>query len=307
MDNKFRGVYVILVTPFFENGSIDEESLRSVVDFSIDAGAHGLVTPANVSEFFALSDEERLLVSRIVCEQANGRIPVVLTANGVSAQAAAELTKAMNGLGADGIMAMGPSIKPLRSEGIYRYFEAISAATEVPVIVQNSIFVGSPMGPEIMVRIIDEIEHVHYIKEESDPCTHVVSKLFEIVQNKEKLHGIFGGLAGRHLMNEMARGVCGTMPACDIPDVHAAIWNTYERGDTEESRRLFNHLLPLLNIQSLYPLQLYKEVLRRRGVIRSAMIRNYFQTPLDAIDHRELDVILSSIEDLLIVEGKFKN
>ena len=304
---KFRGVYVILVTPFHEDGSIDEESLRSVVDFSIDAGAHGLVSPANVSEFFALSDEERLRVSRIVCEQANERIPVILTVNGVSANAAAELTKAANGLGADGIMAMAPPIKPLRSDGIFRYFEAIGAATEVPVIVQNSIFVGSPMSPELMARLVDEIEHFHYIKEESDPCTHVTSRLFEIVQRKEKLHGIFGGLAGRHLMNEIARSVCGTMPACDIPDVHSAIWNAHERGDPDEARRLFNRLLPLLNMESLYPLQIYKEVLRRRGVIRSAVIRNYFQTPIDAIDHRELDVILSEIEDLMNVEGKFKD
>ena len=97
------------------------------------------------------------------------------------------------------------------------------------------------------------------------------------------------------------------MPACDIPDVHAAIWNTYERGETDEARRLFDRLLPLLNMQSLYPLQLYKEVLRRRGVIRSATTRNYFQTPMDTIDHQELDVILSAIEDLIIVEGKFKD
>jgi 4-hydroxy-tetrahydrodipicolinate synthase len=303
MDKKFSGVYVIAVTPFHEDESIDEESLRSVVDFCIEAGAHGLVCPANVSEFFALSDEERLRVSRIVCEQVDGRIPVVLTVNGVSAHAAVELTKAANDLGADAIMAMPPPIKPMRSEGIFHFYEAISAATKVPVIVQNSIFVGTSMNPEFMVRLIDEIEHLHYIKEESDPCTHVATKLLDIVKKQEKLHGIVGGLAGRHLMNEIARGVCGTMPACDTPDAHAAIWNAHECGDAEEARRLFNRLLPLMNMQSLYPLQLYKEVLKRRGVIRSAKIRNYFQTPLDPIDHRELDVILSDIEDLLIVEG----
>jgi len=97
------------------------------------------------------------------------------------------------------------------------------------------------------------------------------------------------------------------MPACDTPDAHAAIWNAHERGDVEEARRVFNRLLPLMNMQSLYPFQLYKEVLKRRGVIRSAKIRNYFQTPLDTIDHRELDVILSDIEDLLVIKGKFRN
>ena len=307
MDKIFRGVYTILVTPFHENGSVDEESLRSVVDFNINAGVHGLVVPANVSEFFALSDQERLQVSRIVCEQANGRIPIILTVNGVSAYAAAELTKTMNNLGADGIMSMPPSIKSLQSEGLFRYYEAIGEVTEVPIIVQNNIFVGSPMSPQFMVRLIDDIDHIHYVKEESDPCTHVVSRILKMAKSKNNLHGIFGGKAGLHLMNEMARGVCGTMPACDIPDVHTAIWNAYENGDIVEARRLFNRLLPLLNMQSLYPLQVYKEVLKRRGVIQNAFMRNYFQTPLDVFDYRELDVILLAIKDLMIIDGKFKD
>ena len=58
-------------------------------------------------------------------------------------------------------------------------------------------------------------------------------------------------------------------------------------------------------MESLYPLQLYKEVLRRRGVIRQATLRNDLQSPMDEIDHRELDAILSEIEDLLVVTGPF--
>ena len=85
------------------------------------------------------------------------------------------------------------------------------------------------------------------------------------------------------------------------------LWNAYENGDIVEARRLFNRLLPLLNMQSLYPLQVYKEVLKRRGVIQNAFMRNYFQTPLDVFDYRELDVILLAIKDLMIIDGKFKD
>ena len=89
-----------------------------------------------------------------------------------------------------------------------------------------------------------------------------------------------------------------------VPIFHLAIWNAYESGDTAEARRLFNRLLPLMNMESLYPLQLYKEVLKRRGVIQCAMVRNDFQSPIDDIDHRELDIVLSDIEDLMIAKSK---
>jgi hypothetical protein len=58
-------------------------------------------------------------------------------------------------------------------------------------------------------------------------------------------------------------------------------------------------------MESLYPLQLYKEVLRRRGVIRSAKVRNEFLSPFDEFDHRELDAILDDLADVLVTRGPF--
>ena len=80
----FRGVFVILATPFSDDGSLDEDGLKSVVEFSIAAGAHGLVTPANASEFSALSDPERLRVIEVVGRTARGRLPFVAGVSGVS-------------------------------------------------------------------------------------------------------------------------------------------------------------------------------------------------------------------------------
>jgi 4-hydroxy-tetrahydrodipicolinate synthase len=128
----------------------------------------------------------------------------------------------------------------------------------------------------------------------------------ELVKNKAKLKGIFGGQAGRYIMNEIGRGICGTMPACDIPDAHSALWAAYDRGDLARTRFLYNRILPLLTMEALYPMTLYKEVLRRRGVIRTAMVRNPQHDPLDAVDHRELDALLAEIADLLVVKGTLK-
>jgi dihydrodipicolinate synthase/N-acetylneuraminate lyase len=97
----FRGVFVIVVTPFDEKGRLDEESLRAVVDFCIEAGVHGLVTPANASEWYALSDAERRRVTRIVVEQADKRLPVILSVTAGSQWPAVEMARNAQDIGAD--------------------------------------------------------------------------------------------------------------------------------------------------------------------------------------------------------------
>src|SRR5436190_171281 len=72
--------------------------------------------------------------------------------------------------------------------------------------------------------------------------------------------GIMGGIGGRYLLDEHRRGACGTMPACQSTDVHAAIWNALDAGREDEARRTFNRLLPLLNMEAAFGVALYKEV-----------------------------------------------
>lgn len=94
------------------------------------------------------------------------------------------------------------------------------------------------MPPELLARMVDELPWVDYIKEEGEPCTHLMSRTGQLVKNRAKLKGIFGGQAGRYFMNETARGACGTMPACDIPDAHRALRDAFERRDAADHREL---------------------------------------------------------------------
>ena len=303
---RFSGLYVIAVTPFDQEGRVDEESLRAEVEFCIEAGVHGIVTPANASEWYALSDRERRHVGKVVIEQTAKRVPVIISVTGGSQCAAVEMTEAAQEMGADGLMAMPPSLMPPHREGLYEYYRGISQVAQVPIIVQNCHPpLGTPMPPELLARLVDDLPWVDYIKEEAEPCTRLMSRASELVRNQAKLKGIFGGQGGRYIMNEIARGLCGTMPACDMPDAHAALWAAYERGDLVETRRLYRRILPLLTMEGLYPMVIYKEVLQRRGVIRTAVVRNPSHGPLDEVDHRELDVLLEEISDLLVVKGPF--
>jgi 4-hydroxy-tetrahydrodipicolinate synthase len=296
MTSPFRGVFTIPCTPFAESGELDEESLQREIRFCIDAGAHGLVAPVNASEFTSLTDAERERVAVILVEEAAGRVPVVIGVTGASEAIAVAFARHARAIGADAVIAMPPHVRKAPPAEIERYYGAIADAARLPVFLQDFMPpVGTPMNAELMARLLREIEHVDYVKEETIPAGQVMTRLLELAG--AALRGVMGGMAGRYLLDEYRRGACGTMPACEITDLHVALWNRLEAGDFSGARELFNRMLPLLNYEALFGATLYKEVLFRRGIIRSPRTRGAVG-PLDAFDHRELDAILAELKPL---------
>ena len=113
------------------------------------------------------------------------------------------------------------------------------------------------------------------------------------------------GRASRFIMLEYPRGIIGTMPACDVLDISRKLWDLLESGDQAQARALFERMLPLINLESIYTTTLYKAVLHRRGVIRNPKVRNRQFDELDAIDQRELHSVLDGMGDLFTVRGPF--
>ncbi len=294
---RFRGVFTIPVTPFDAAGGVDEAALRRCIRFCLEAGAHGLVAPVNASEFIALADDERRRVAEVVVETADRRVPVVIGVSGTSAPHAAHFARHARDAGADAVIAMPPYARKASPEEIVEYFRVVAGAAELPVFVQNyQAPIGTPLSAAFMVRLVEEIDGVEYVKEETLPAGHVMTEVFRLAG--PRLRGVMGGMAGRFLLDEYRRGACGTMPACEVTDVHVALWNALEAGDEGAARAIYNRLLPLLNLEWLYGATVYKEVLRRRGVIASAALRGPGLHTLDASDHQELDAILADVSGL---------
>jgi dihydrodipicolinate synthase/N-acetylneuraminate lyase len=297
---QWRGVFTIPVTPFDSGGDVDERSLRRCVDFCVEAGAHGVVAPVNASEAPVLSDEERLRVASIVVETVNHRIPVVCGVSAITVRQAAALSCHARQIGADAVIAMPPYVRKANPDELVEYYRVIAREAQLPVFVQNhSAPVGTPMAASLLARLVQQIDGVEYIKEETLPAGHVMSDTLALAG--ARLKGIMGGMAGRFLLDEFARGACGTMPACELTDVHVAIWNALESGDFSRARALYNRLLPLLNIEWLYGATVYKEVLHRRGIIENPAVRGPGALKLDKFDQRELDAILQDVNELFTI------
>jgi dihydrodipicolinate synthase/N-acetylneuraminate lyase len=298
MTERFRGVYAIPPTPFTEDDRVDVASLRACVDFCVRAGAHGIVAPVNASEGPFLTDGERRLVVETVVEQANRRLPVVIGVSGVSTRHSVELAEHAASVGADALMAMPPYVRHPTADEIPAFYEALAAASELPIFLQNYVApVGTPMSAQLVARLLRELPTVRYLKEETQYAPQMMTRIREIAG--DSLEGFMGGMAGRYLLDEYARGACGTMPACEVADAHAAVWSSLEAGDEARAREQFRLLLPLLDYEAMYSVAVYKEVLRRRGVIATARVRSPGTPVLDAGNHRELDQILDALAPLL--------
>jgi dihydrodipicolinate synthase/N-acetylneuraminate lyase len=164
--HAWRGMFVIVVTPFTDSYELDEASLRREVRFCIDAGAHGLVGPANAGEFATLSDDERRRWIEVVLDETAGRIPVVAATTSGHAVPAVALSRFAQELGAAGIMAMPPHVLHPDAAGCYDYYRALDAALSIPICIQNfPPPLGTPMSPELLARMCRELSNVQYIKE----------------------------------------------------------------------------------------------------------------------------------------------
>ena len=302
MPESFRGVFTIPVTPFDRHGNLDEDSLKNEVDWCVRAGAHGIVAPVNASEAPTLTDDERRRVTRIVVEAANKRVPIVIGVSGVSTQASVIYARHARQVGADAVIAMPPyGVRLVDAETVFAFYQAVAdAADGLPVFIQNwSGPAGTPMSAPQITRLLSEIDNVQYIKEETADAGHMMTTILAIAG--DDCLGVMGGIGGRYLMDEYRRGACGTMPACQVTDIHVNIWNALEAGNLDKARRTFNRLLPLLNMEAAFAVSLYKEVLKRRGVIATTTMRARKGSALDEYDHKELDEILRDVSDLFSI------
>ena len=222
---------------------------------------------------------------------ASGQVPVVAGVAAPSAPIAAEHARHAKTIGADAVVALPPYIAHANLAEKRAYFQAISDAAEMPIFVQHS---WPGMSGEFIADLIRDIEHVRYVKEEAAPSGHSISEVLKAVG--DDCLGVFGGAHGRWMIPEMRRGAVGFIPAAQTTEVYVAVWDAFQAGDEAGSRKIFAHLTPFLDVLSLVGLRLCKEVLVRRGVIRTATMRMPNTPELDEHDRYELDLALQELE-----------
>lgn len=304
MKEELRGIYGILVTPFNEKSEIDDDSLRREVAFCIQSKAHGMVWPVSSSEFQALSYDERIHGAELIAEEL-ARMPeperpgfVVGTA-GVNTRDAVSLTQHAESIGADGVVAMPPFASNTLVHQIPEYYYRIAEATKLPVVIQNQTGpFGNVSSVEMIVGMAKNMPNISYVKEESGICTHMISALNEA--GGDALKGVFGGSGGYHLVQEMIRGSCGMMSSCHLVDVQVKVWDLYHQGDMDGARAALLEIVPIQVLWLQLGMQVPKQVLQSRGIIRTTIVRSG-KAVADDTDSKEVEAWLSRLKPMLNV------
>ena len=132
----FKGIFTALLTPF-KNGSLDEVSFRSFIDFQIDSGIHGLVPVGTTGESPTVSHDEHKLAVEICIDQANKKIPVIAGTGSNNTAEAIELTNHACEKGADAALVVTPYYNKPNQEGLYAHYKAIAENSDIPIVIYN--------------------------------------------------------------------------------------------------------------------------------------------------------------------------
>lgn len=286
MTKNFAGVYPIVNTTFREDGSLDGVSQTRLVEYLLEAGAHGLGLFGNASEGYTLADAERLELLRLIAKQVQGRVPLIVSTGATGTDSAVRLSQEAEAAGADALMVLPPYYLKPGADGLMFYFEAISKAVKIPIMVQDAPLMSQVTMPAaLLARMAREIEHVTLVKVEAPPTA---AKFTQILADQPPVT-LFGGLNGNFLIEEYDRGSRGIMPGSDLIPEFVRVWGHLEAGCREEAWRLFVHILPLIRFE-LQPglgVAAMKQNLLARGIIACARVRHPTST-LDVTGAQEL-------------------
>jgi 4-hydroxy-tetrahydrodipicolinate synthase len=132
-----KGSIVAIVTPMHEDGSLDKDGLKKLIDWHIAEGTDGIVIVGTTGESATVSVDEHCELIRLAVEHCAGRIPVIAGAGANSTAEAIRLTRFAKDAGADATLQVVPYYNRPTQEGMFRHFSAIAAAVDLPIILYN--------------------------------------------------------------------------------------------------------------------------------------------------------------------------
>jgi 4-hydroxy-tetrahydrodipicolinate synthase len=243
--DTLQGVGTALVTPFLPNGSIDEKTLATFVNWQIQEGVHFLVPCGTTGESPTLHHYEHLAVVNLTTKTTAGRVPVIAGAGGNNTAKVIGIIAELQKLGVDGILSVSPYYNKPTQEGIYQHFRAIAESTDLPIIVYNVPGrTGTNILPDTIVRLA-EIPNIAGVKEASgdisqigEICTRVPPR-FRVFSGDDSLTLPVIALGGHGIISVASN---------ETPGMMARFTAACLEGRWDEARNWNRKLYPLMKI-----------------------------------------------------------
>lgn len=302
--NKYSGIWPVAPTPFYNDGSLDLDGMRRVLDCLIDQGADGICVLANYSEQFSLTDAEREVLTRLSLEHVAGRVPVIVTISHFATSIAVERARFAKELGAGFVMMMPPyhgAGLRCAPEQIVEQFRAVGDVG-IPIMVQDAPLSGVELPVSLLVRMAREIEMVKLFKIE---CPRAADKLRDLIAaGGDEIKGPFDGEEAITLLADLDAGATGCMTSGMIVDQIKPVLTHYLSGKTDKATEAYARVLPAINHENRQcGWRSCKVAMAEGGVIASEYCRHPIMPLHPATRSRLLDLI-KPLEPLVLRWGK---
>jgi 4-hydroxy-tetrahydrodipicolinate synthase len=240
---NFGQVLTAMVTPFDQNGEMDFNAARTLVNYLIANGSDGLVISGTTGESPTLTTEEKVELFKFVVEVVDGRVPVIAGTGSNNTRASINLTKQAKEAGVDGIMLVTPYYNKPSQEGLFQHFKAIADSTSLPVILYN--IPGRSvvnMSVETIVRL-STIDNIVAVKEASGN----LDAMAEIINQTPSDFTLYSGDDGLTLP-VLAIGGAGIISVAShiIGNEMQEMINSFKNGNVQEAASSHRNLLPIM-------------------------------------------------------------
>ncbi|MEK9132645.1 MAG: 4-hydroxy-tetrahydrodipicolinate synthase [Patescibacteria group bacterium] len=299
---KLRGSIVAIVTPFHDDGTLDENSYRNLLRWHLKEGTNGIVACGTTGENATLTPEERERVIRIAVEECGGKIPVI---GGISSNNTSESVKQaawVKGLGVDIALVLSPYYNKPPNEGLFQHFKAV-ASVGIPIIVYNvPSRTGSNVPSDVVIRLAKEVPGIVAVKEASGNLGQIMDILREISRGTSAWKSpnftvMLGDDAFTLPLLPLGATGCISVVANETPKEFSQMIAAAFRGDYATASALHFKLLPLMNANFIEtnPLPV-KTALGLMGKIKTV-----FRLPLVPMQSNTIEKLKNVLNELSLI------
>jgi len=301
---KYSGIWPVAPTPFNDDGTVDYEGMKRVIDCMVDQGSDGICILANFSEQFLITDEERRLLTEVSLKHMAGRLPVIVTISHYATQIAVARAQHAKDHGAAMVMMMPPYHGALLKGSAEQSFEQFAQVGEVgiPIMVQDAPLSGVDLPVPLLVRMAREIEEVRLFKIE---CLQAATKLRDLITaGGDAIEGPFDGEEAITLLADLEAGATGAMTSAMIPDQIKPVIDHFAAGDLRAATDAYARILPAVNHENRQcGFRSAKAAMVEGGVIRSEFCRHPI-APLHPQTRESLLRLIRPLEPVVLSWGK---
>lgn len=270
LERKIEGIITALITPFTQEGNVNEGTLRELVEFQVRSGVHGLYPCGTTGEGLTMSIEQRKRVAEIVVGQVKARIPVVVHIGAINTAMTIQLAKHAEKIGADALGCVTPYYYALDDDAIIEHYRRVAEAVRIPIFVYNIPHRTTiNVTPDLMVKLA-KLPNIMGIKDSS----RNFAQLCEYIEKLGKGFTVISG-TDAYIIPALFMGAKGAISAIAnaFPELLVESYDAYKKGNHEKAIGLQYKIVAARRVLAKPAIAPLKEALKMRGY-RAGTVKN---------------------------------